>query len=231
MTDRHERGGADGAGGTGSRIVDDAYRKLRFQVVKRIIPPGARISALSLTRKMHVSRTPIREALRRLQSEGFVAWSPGKGFVVTTISLEDIDHIYAIRVSLEGLAGRLAAPAVARDPARIAALEALLAETRALGEDGAVEQYADKNIEFHNLIFEATGNPWLISMLENLNLQVRRFIVNALHIPGRVKRSMVDHRAIVDRLKAGDAGGVEKLCAAHVRTAAEDLKREFTKRS
>jgi DNA-binding GntR family transcriptional regulator len=212
----------------GKRVVDEVYRQLRLQIVKRVIPPGARVSALSLTKKMHASRTPIREALRRLQSEGFVAWSPGKGFVVTAISLKDIDHIYTIRVSLEALAGKLAAPRIANDPDRIKALERLLGELEALGRQGAVEQYSDKDIEFRGLIFEATGNPWLISMLENLNLQVGRFIVTAVHTPGRLERSMVDHRRIVERLKTGDAAGVEKLCAAHVRSAGEDLKRALT---
>jgi DNA-binding GntR family transcriptional regulator len=212
----------------GMRVVDEVYHQLRVQIVKRVIPPGAKISALSLTKKMHSSRTPIREALRRLQSEGFVTWSPGKGFVVTAISLEDIDHIYAIRVSLEALAGRLAAPRIAKDPDRIKALETLLGELEALGRQGAVEQYSDKDIEFRGLIFEATGNPWLINMLDNLNMQVQRFIVTAVHTPGRLERSMVDHRRIVERLKAGDVAAVEKLCGAHVRTAGEDLKRALT---
>lgn len=227
---------AEGSGGAamkkaavpGKQVVDEVYHQLRLQIVRRAIPPGARVSALSLTKKMHASRTPIREALRRLQSEGFVAWSPGRGFVVTAISLEDIDHIYAIRVSLEGLAGKLAAPRIAKDPGRIKMLEMLLRELEALGRQAAVEQYSDKDIEFRGLIFEATGNPWLINMLENLNLQVRRFIVTALHTPGRLERSMVDHRRIVERLKAGDVAAVERLCAAHVRTAGEDLKRALT---
>lgn len=207
--------------------ADEAYRELRWRIVRRFLLPGTRLSELSLSKSLNVSRTPIREALRRLQSEGFVVFFPGRGFVVNALSLDDVEQIYTIRIPMEGLAGRLATPSLAADPERMAALEGLNGEMKGLCQRGDAEAYADKNKEFHGIIFRACGNAWLINILENLTLQVGRFIVNAVHIPRRMEKSLVGHAKIIERLKAGDPVGVERAMAVHCRKASEDLMREF----
>lgn len=207
--------------------VDETYGELRSQIVKRDLLPGTRLSGLSLAKSLNVSRTPIREALRRLQSEGFVVFFPGRGFVVNSLSLDDVDQIYTIRIPLEGLAGRLATRVLSGDRDRMACLETLNDEMKKLCRQGAAEAYADRNKEFHSILFRACGNVWLINILENLSLQMGRFIVNAAHIPGRMEKSLAGHREILARLKSADPNGVERAIAAHCRKASEDLMKEF----
>lgn len=207
--------------------ADEAYTELRSRIVRRELLPGTRLSELSLSKSLDVSRTPIREALRRLQAEGFVVFFPSRGFVVNSLSLDDINQIYTIRIPLEGIAGRLATPNLSVDRERMACLEELNGKMKKLCRQGDAEAYADKNKEFHGIIFRACGNAWLINILENLTLQIGRFIVNAVHIPGRMERSLLGHGEIIEKLEAGDAIGVERAMAKHCRKAAEDLMMEF----
>lgn len=209
------------------QMVDEAYGELRSRIVKRSFLPGTKLSGLSLSKSLNISRTPIREALRRLQSEGFVVFFPGRGFVVNSLSLDDVDQIYTIRIPLEGLAGRLATRALSGDRERMVFLEKLNVEMERLCRDGAAEAYADRNKEFHSAIFRACGNGWLINILENLSLQMGRFVVNATRIPGRMEKSASGHREILAKLKSADARGVERAIAMHCRKASEDLMKEF----
>jgi DNA-binding GntR family transcriptional regulator len=207
--------------------VDETYEEIRSRIVKRFFPPGTRLSGLSLSRTLKTSRTPIREALRRLQSEGFVVFFPGRGFVVNSLSLDDVNQIYTIRIPLEGLAGRLATRALSADRKKMAFLESSHREMERLCRKGAAGAYADRNKEFHAAIFRACGNTWLINILENLSLQMSRFIVNAAHLPGRMEKSAAGHREILEKLKSADASGVEKAITMHCRQASEDLMKEF----
>lgn len=90
-----------------------------------------------------------------------------------------------------------------------------------------VEGYSKKNIEFHVSIWHWCGNPWLIRILNNLSSQLNRFIVNALHVPHRMERSVKEHLKVVEAFEIGNARAVEKSLASHFRRASEDLKKEL----
>jgi len=143
----------------------------------RSLPPGAKLSEPVLCRQWRVSRTPIREALRRLESEGLIRSSRYRGFTVNTISMEDMEKIYAIMINLDSLAGRLATPFLSRDPKKLKALDHVCREMTRFMERGDAKSYIRKNFEFHFLLLHACGNPWLIRILENLHVQTNRFIV------------------------------------------------------
>jgi DNA-binding GntR family transcriptional regulator len=207
--------------------IDQIYSELRQQIVSRVIPPGTKLSENLLAKGWNVSRTPIREVLRRLESEGLVTSSRFKGFVVNSISIGDIDQIYTIKTSLEGLAGRLATPIISKDPEKMRTIERLCKEMEAFSRKGNVEGYSKKNLEFHVLIWHWCGNPWLIRILDNLNSQLNRFIVNALHVPHRMERSVKEHRKVIGEFKRGKAKAVEKALGSHFTKASEDLKREL----
>jgi len=207
--------------------IDNICSELRQEIVNRLIPPGAKLSENLLSQRWKVSRTPIREVLRRLEAEGLVTSSRYKGFVVNSISIEDIDHIYTIKMSLEGLAGRLATPMISKDPAKMRRLQTLCREMEGLSRKGDVETYSRKNIEFHLAVWHWCGNPWLIRILDNLSSQLNRFIVNALHVPGRMERSVKEHQKIVEAFKMGNAKAVEKALGNHFKRASEDLKKEL----
>jgi GntR family transcriptional repressor for pyruvate dehydrogenase complex len=136
--------------------------------------------------------------------------------------------LYTVRISLEGLAGRLATPVISGDPQKLKALEKLCREMEALFRKGDIEAYIAKNNEFHSLIWHSCGNKWLIKILENLSSQVNRFIVKALHVPHRIDKSVREHWEIYKRLRTGNAKGAEKAIQMNHRKALEDLKRELT---
>jgi DNA-binding GntR family transcriptional regulator len=212
-------------------MIDHIYSELRQQIVNRLIPPGAKLSETQLSKKWRVSRTPIREVLRRLESEGLVNSSPYRGFIVNSISIEDVDHIYTIKISLEGLAGRLATPIVARDPKKMRTIQNLVREMEIHSKRLDVKAYGKKNLQFHISIWNWCGNPWLTKILNNLSSQLNRFIVSALHVPNRMERSVKEHRKIVEAFKTGNAKAAEKALGTHFKKASEDLKNELIKKS
>ena len=207
--------------------IDRIHTELRQQIVGRLIPPGTKLSENVLSKKWNVSRTPIREVLRGLESEGLVTSSRFKGFIVNSISIEDIDHIYTIKISLEGLAGRLATPIISEAPEKMRTIKRLCKEMENFSKKMDVEGYSKKNIEFHVSIWHWCGNPWLTRILDNLSSQLNRFIVNALHVPHRMERSVKEHLKVVEAFEIGNARAVEKSLASHFRRASEDLKKEL----
>jgi DNA-binding GntR family transcriptional regulator len=215
----------------GQPTINKIHIQLRQQIVDRLIPPGTKLSETQLSKRWKVSRTPIREVLRRLESEGLVSSTPFRGFIVNSISIEDVDHIYAIKVSLEGLAGRLATAIVSGDPEKLKSLKNLLQEMEMCSKRMDVKTYSKKNLVFHISIWDWCGNPWLTKILNNLSSQLNRFIVRALHVPNRMEKSVKEHRKVVEAFESGNAKAVEKALGTHFKKASEDLIRELTKKT
>lgn len=190
--------------------VEGIRASICHDIVNRVMPPGSRLLESSLCKKWNVSRTPVREALRLLESEGFVALTKNKGFVVTNITFEDMEHLYAIMMELDGLAGSLATPHIAKDPQILAYMECLHREMAACRDQMDIKGFIERNVKFHSCIFNACGNPWLVNALKNLHLHTNRFIVKALYIPQRIVKSVKEHAAVLSCLKQGDACGVKK---------------------
>ncbi|RPJ06556.1 MAG: GntR family transcriptional regulator [Deltaproteobacteria bacterium] len=209
--------------------LDQICSEFRQEIMDRSLLPGTKLSESSLCRRWKVSRTPIREALRRLESEGLISSSRYKGFTVNPISMEDMENLYTIMISLDSLAGRLATPILCRDPKRLKALEQVCRDMARFMKNGDAKNYIRKNLEFHFFILHACGNPWLVRILENLHVQTNRFIVNALYIPRRMEKSCQEHLEILKRLRRGDEKGVERTIARHFRVALSDLRNELGK--
>jgi len=210
--------------------IDGLCNDLRQQIVDRVLLPATKLSEASLCRRWNVSRTPVREVLRRLEAEGLISSARYKGFIVQRITLEDVDQLYTIKISLEGLAGRLATPVFSKDSQKMKELNKLLAEMKVLSKNGNIESYARKNNEFHYLIWNSCQNRWLIKILENLSLQIHRFIVNALYVPQRMKNSSAEHGEILEKIKRGNGKAVEKAIGNHFWKALEDLKKELVQK-
>jgi DNA-binding GntR family transcriptional regulator len=208
--------------------LKDLCDAIRGEIVGMKFPPGMKLSEQMLCKRWNVSRTPIREALRHLESEGFITSTPNKGFVVTSISLRDVEQTYTIMINLDSLAGRLATPLVVRDPEKIERLRGLYEEMRFLCKKKDIEGYIKANWEFHSLIFRASENVWLIRILENIHAHTNRFILKTLYIPRRIDKSVQEHARIFKCMEKGDAKGAEKAIAAHFAKAFEDLKNEIS---
>ena len=207
--------------------LKDLCASIRMEIVSRNFAPGMKLSEQILCNRWNVSRTPIREALRHLESEGFISSSKHKGFVVTSISMHDVEQIYTILMNLDSLAGRLATPTLVNDTEKLATLGTLCNEMKDLCGTRDVESYMKKNLEFHSIIFRSSENSWLINILENLHSHTNRFILNALYIPRRIEKSIQEHREILHCIERGDDKGVEKAIAAHFCRSLKDLRTEI----
>jgi DNA-binding GntR family transcriptional regulator len=205
----------------------DLCASIRMEIVSRNFPPGMKLSEQILCNRWKVSRTPIREALRHLESEGFISSSKHKGFIVTSISMHDVEQIYAIMMNLDSLAGKLATPTLVNEPEKLAALKTLCDEMKDLCGTRDVERYMKKNLEFHSIIFRSSENGWLINILENLHSHTNRFILNALYIPRRIEKSVQEHLEILRCIEQGDEKGVEKAISAHFCKSLKDLRTEI----
>jgi DNA-binding GntR family transcriptional regulator len=205
----------------------DLCDSIRMEIVSRNFPPGMKLSEQMLCNRWNVSRTPIREALRHMESEGFISSSRHKGFVVTSISMHDVKQIYTIMINLDSLAARLATPVIAHDPQKLERLRTLCREMQELCERKDIEGYMRNNLEFHSIIFRSSENRWIIKILENLHSHTNRFILKALYIPRRIEKSVQEHIEVFRCIEQGDERGVEKAVSVHFSRSLSDLENEI----
>jgi DNA-binding GntR family transcriptional regulator len=161
----------------------------------------------------------VREALRRLTDEQLTVREPHRGTVVTSMGVEDILAVYAVRETLEGLAAHLAAQ---RQPEgmveTLTAVQAEMADADAAGDTARV---AALNLEFHRRLREAGGNPYLDRFLTQIEHAVRRFGATTFRIPHRTAEAIAEHGAILDAIAAGDADLAAQRAIEHMRQARE----------
>jgi DNA-binding GntR family transcriptional regulator len=186
------------------RIADG----IRNAIVNGTIPAGSRVAEPELAERFGISRTPVREALRQLESEGFITVVPRKGAIVASMSEKDISDFYDLKMVLEGFAARQATLALTEaDIDRMTAVnDAMLA--------AALQQEWRKAIELHNEFHEifvvASGNERLAAIDRNLVLQFQRFrLILAMH--GSIEGSARQHREIIAAFRARDAELAESL--------------------
>ncbi len=164
-----------------------------------------------------MSRTPVREALRRLQSEGMVEHAPGGGLAVARHDLRAVTELYDLRESLEGTAAALAARGA--DPTEVRMLQATLETHRTLPDDPKL--HARENILFHEQIYRAAHNRFLLKSLQSLHDSVALLGRTTFGAAGRIVEALQEHRAIVDAIARRDATEAEALARRHVRRGYE----------
>lgn len=192
-------------------------RKLREAILSGRFQPGQRLLERELVARMGVSRTPIREALRKLEREGLVSTVPYKGPAVTKFTPESAREVYEVRAALEGQAAALLArrrdrTVIARMRGHVRDAERALARRQPAGVLAA-------NNAFHDELAAGSGNLLLRSLIANLQDRIVLLRVESLSYPGRRPRSIAEHRAIVRMLARGDAEGARRLVEEHVMRA------------
>jgi DNA-binding GntR family transcriptional regulator len=211
---------ADSAGlpaGPGPAAVDRVYASLRGGILDGSYPQGVRLGEVELAEALGVSRTPVREALRRLGSEGLVETLPNKGARVRTWSPGELDAIEDLRALLEGHAAALAARAVT--DSELAVMRRLVEQMEAATGPGVPPDFdliTELNNQFHAGVTAASGNPLLpgvIGQLIHLPIVVRTF---RQYSPDRLRESMRQHREILDALASHDAVWAESAMRAHI---------------
>jgi DNA-binding GntR family transcriptional regulator len=178
------------------------------------LPPGTVLREDELMRDLGIGRTPLREAVKRLALENLVAVQPRSGTYVTSVDAADIVHISEVRAELEGQAAELAAGRVDGEVRErfLALLEHVRALERTADADGLMR--LDESI--HRLVWEASGNPYLIETLERyFVLSLRVWYVVLDRVPG-LGAAVLDHARLLEAILAGDAGRARALMREHV---------------
>jgi DNA-binding GntR family transcriptional regulator len=203
---------------------DWAYDMLREAIREGTIEPGQRVMETEISTWLRVSRTPVREALHRLQAEGLLEHAPGGGLAVVLYDLRAIGEFYATRESLEGAAAALAAQHA--DDTEIRILSAMLDGMRALPPDPRV--HARENQAFHEQIYRAAHNRFLLKSLQTLLNFVPLLGRTTYNAPNRVEDSLREHAAIVEAISARDPARAEEATRQHIRHAYESRIRVAT---
>src|SRR5580692_12488086 len=204
--------------------ADAAYQALRQGILQGDLAPGERLRSDALANDLRVSRTPVREALRKLEAEGLVERS-GSGLIVREFSEKDLTELFYVREALEGMAARLAAENAT--PGEIADIRELLDDMDAVRERGDVGALRPLTGEFHRLIGRAAHNGRLLQSLQILLEHVRQMQTSTLlNIEGRPVQALKEYREIVQAIEARDADRAEALARAHRRKTLE-LRRDM----
>lgn len=205
--------------------VDHAYEIIWRQLLDGRHTEGARLADTELAAHLGLSRTPVRQALHRLEREGLVRFDPRRGFSVRVFQAQDVEEIYTMRGALEVLALRLAAPHLGREEVE-AHLEALY-RLRAHWQECPVALLLQSDIRLHNLLIHRSGNRLLIRTLAELRSQVSMFQYRDTSFPHRNRIALDDHERILLALLAGKTELAADYMAQHIVNAKDGVVADF----
>ena len=193
------------------------FEKLREAIISGALPEGERLMEVQLAEELGVSRTPIREAIRRLELEGFVVMMPRKGAYVSGFTLKDIINVFEIREALDELACSLAAVRISDD--QLEYLERLMVELTEATENENSEEWIRVDTLFHDAIYKACNNDRLMQMIGNIMEQIQRYRQMSLNDKGRMPQALEEHRALVNALWDRDAKEAQLRASMHINNA------------
>lgn len=195
-------------------LRDVVFQTLRQAILRGELKPGERLMEVHLAERLGVSRTPIREAIRKLELEGLVVMIPRRGAVVASITEKDLKDVLEVRRTLEILAGEVACERIT--PELLKELERAGEEFGGLKETEDVNRLAVADVRFHEIIYTATGNARLISILNNLREQMYRYRLEYLKDIGSRERLQREHQEIYIGIKNGDKNAVSVAVCRHI---------------
>ncbi len=191
------------------------HQEVKRSILDGVYRAGERIRESDITAQLGVSRTPVREAFRRLQSEGLLKFEPQRGAVVADLNRQEVAELYAMRQFMEGFAARLAAQHAT--DSEIEAIEYILEQTKIV--DDKIHEFNQINWELHHAIYAAAHNRFLIRSFEALSDSMS-LLRGAKYIPpGRPDKLYEEHRQIVDAIKNRDPDAADAAAQNHVRRA------------
>ena len=194
---------------------------LRDAITKGILKPGERLMEIQLAEELGVSRTPVREAIRKLELEGYVIMMPRRGTYVANLSIRDVNEVFEIRTSLESLASGLAAERITVE--ELDNLQRLLVQIGIYIEKNDMEKIVETDTAFHGLLYQASRNQRLAGIISNLREQLTQFRKTSMSFPGRLKETLEEHRAIVEAIAQGDVRSAQKAAERHMEKSEQTL--------
>ena len=198
------------------RLVDEVAEELRERIYAGDYPLGTKLRQEQLAEDLQISRTPLREALRVLESEGLLHSEPGRGVRVVPADINKVFAAYQLREMIDGLAARLAAQSP--DAAARAALPDRLAAQRAALDPWVPGEYTRENVSFHLALIELSGNDYLAAEAPIVRMTSQVFTPVEIVEPQHAKLAVAQHEQIVEAITAGDGDAAERLARAHIRS-------------
>lgn len=203
------------------------FNSLREAIIVGELKPGERLMEVQLAEKMGVSRTPVREAIRKLELEGLVTMIPRKGAHVADLSVKDIMDVLEVRASLDGLATALSAERITDE--EIKELKNVHNQFISYAEKDNLQGSIKKDVEFHDVIYRSSRNEKLIQITNNLREQVQRFRVIYLKEHSIYREIIKEHMEIYDAIIKKDVESAHKLAQRHIKNQQEAIVKALKK--
>lgn len=197
------------------------FNTLREAIIVGELRPGERLMEVQLAEKMGVSRTPVREAIRKLELEGLVSMLPRKGAHVAELSVKDIIDVLEVRASLDGLASALSASRITDE--ELKELRHIYNQFLSYSEKDNLQGIIKKDVEFHEVIYRSSRNEKLIQISNNLREQVQRFRVIYLKDSSSSKDVAREHQDILDAIAARDPDAAQRVAQKHIRSQQDTI--------
>jgi len=201
------------------------YERLKQAIIQGDLGPGSRVVESRLAGVLGISRTPVREAIHKLEREGLLRQDANRGFFVEGLGRSDIEETFGIRSVLESYAARLAA--VRHEEGELQPLEAKLKAYQEHLDEGDLGSLPQINTEFHDLLYGLSRSPRLIKMINDLRDHIYRYRVVILKVREMAELSHADHRHMLAAMKHRDADEVERLVKDHLLRGQEIVLKEF----
>ena len=195
-------------------LRDVVFNTLRKAILRGELKPGERLREIQLANKLGVSRTPIREAIRKLELEGLVLMIPRKGAEVAQITEKNMQDVLEVRKALEELSVQLACERIT--PEQVEEMKMAAEDFRKVLKSGDVTKIAEADVKFHDIIFAATNNQRLITLLNNLREQMYRFRVEYLKQKECYPQLLEEHDKLIALISGGEVEEACELMGCHI---------------
>ena len=206
-------------------LEEKVYHELEEEILTGKLKRGEALTEISLSKRLGVSRTPVRSAIRRLTEDGLIETVANRGSVVVGITEADMIDIYRVRVRLEGLASKLAAECISKEGLDTLTEAVELAEFYISKKD--TEKLKELDSVFHETVYKEANNRWLARTLSELHKKIRTYRKLSLTVPGRLEASVAEHRKILDAIARGDSAEADRLTALHIEAATDSMMLAF----
>ena len=195
-------------------LRDVVFQTLRQAILRGELEPGERLMEIHLANRLGVSRTPIREAIRKLELEGLVVMIPRRGAIVASITEKDLKDVLEVRRTLEIMAGEMACERIT--PELLEQLKSAGEEFRRLKDTNDFTSLAEVDVKFHDVIYAATDNQRLITILNNLREQMYRYRLEYLKDTGSHERLHTEDYEIYEAIRKGDKVSASAAIGRHI---------------
>ena len=195
-------------------LRDVVFNTLREAILKGELKPGERLMELQLAAKLGVSRTPIREAIRMLEQEGLAVTIPRKGAEVAKMTEKDMEDVLQIREALDELAAKIACEQISEE--QLEELVATMHEFEESTKTDNVKKIAEADVKFHDIIYQSTGNPKLVNMVNNLREQMYRYRIEYLKKKECYPQLLEEHETIIQAIEEHDKKKATDITVQHI---------------